>query len=97
MINFSEKCLQFFKRYGIINLLCNREAYRSGHNGTDSKSVVLSGTEGSNPSASASGERPAARVTPAVKCEGVFLFQAPSMGVRVEIFITHLNLWGAFF
>ena len=33
--------------------MINTEAYRSGHNGTDSKSVVLSGTEGSNPSASA--------------------------------------------
>lgn len=29
------------------------EAYRSGHNGTDSKSVVPSGTVGSNPTHSA--------------------------------------------
>ena len=29
------------------------EAYRSGHNGTDSKSVVPHGTVGSNPTASA--------------------------------------------
>ncbi len=29
------------------------EAYRSGHNGTDSKSVVPNGTVGSNPTASA--------------------------------------------
>ena len=64
MRNFSEKCLQFVKRCGIIDLLCNREAYRSGHNGTDSKSVVLSGTEGSNPSASASGESSAVKISP---------------------------------
>lgn len=76
MINFSEKCLQFVKRYGIINLLCNKEAYRSGHNGTDSKSVVLSGTEGSNPSASAKRAGRAYGITPAVKCEGDFLCQA---------------------
>ena len=31
----------------------NTEAYRSGHNGTDSKSVVPHGTVGSNPTASA--------------------------------------------
>ena len=61
MIKFSEKCLQFVKKYGIINLLCSKEAYRSGHNGTDSKSVVLSGTEGSNPSASARRGRPASK------------------------------------
>ena len=32
------------------------EAYRSGHNGTDSKSVVPHGTVGSNPTVSASTE-----------------------------------------
>ena len=31
----------------------NTETYRSGHNGTDSKSVVPSGTVGSNPTHSA--------------------------------------------
>ena len=34
-------------------LVINMEAYRSGHNGTDSKSVVPNGTVGSNPTASA--------------------------------------------
>ena len=34
----------------------NMEAYRSGHNGTDSKSVVPHGTVGSNPTASANRE-----------------------------------------
>ncbi len=37
------------KVYNIIVM----EAYRSGHNGTDSKSVVPHGTVGSNPTASA--------------------------------------------
>ena len=49
---FLKKHLQFFRECVIMSML-NMEAYRSGHNGTDSKSVVLSGTEGSNPSASA--------------------------------------------
>ncbi len=38
----------------IISLFDIMEAYRSGHNGTDSKSVVPHGTVGSNPTASAS-------------------------------------------
>ena len=37
----------------VIILKLNMEAYRSGHNGTDSKSVVPHGTVGSNPTASA--------------------------------------------
>ena len=37
----------------IVTLKINMEAYRSGHNGTDSKSVVPNGTVGSNPTASA--------------------------------------------
>ena len=35
----------------------NTEAYRSGHNGTDSKSVVPHGTVGSNPTRSATPEQ----------------------------------------
>ncbi len=36
-----------------MRLKFHTEAYRSGHNGTDSKSVVPHGTVGSNPTASA--------------------------------------------
>ena len=49
----------FQKSLAISSKLCynihvrNTEAYRSGHNGTDSKSVVPHGTVGSNPTASA--------------------------------------------
>ena len=54
---FLQKHLLFAKFYAIIvafaTLRQNMEAYRSGHNGTDSKSVVPHGTVGSNPTASA--------------------------------------------
>ena len=54
---FFKKPLLFAKIYAIIvafaTLRQNMEAYRSGHNGTDSKSVVPHGTVGSNPTASA--------------------------------------------
>ena len=54
---FFKKPLLFAKFYAIIvafaTLRQNMEAYRSGHNGTDSKSVVPHGTVGSNPTASA--------------------------------------------
>ncbi len=43
------------------------EAYRSGHNGTDSKSVVPHGTVGSNPTVSAKAVRTAKE-----NCKGNF-------------------------
>ena len=46
--------IDFFKKKLYNKLQLNMEAYRSGHNGTDSKSVVPHGTVGSNPTASAS-------------------------------------------
>ena len=58
---FLQKHLLFAKFYAIIvafaTLRQNMEAYRSGHNGTDSKSVVPHGTVGSNPTASANARR----------------------------------------
>ena len=58
---FFKKPLLFEKFYAIIvafaTLRQNMEAYRSGHNGTDSKSVVPHGTVGSNPTASANKNR----------------------------------------
>ena len=46
---------KIYERFGIKEnkRQSNTEAYRSGHNGTDSKSVVPHGTVGSNPTASA--------------------------------------------
>ena len=57
-MTFLQKTLAFFKNLCYNSCVrkfakMNMEAYRSGHNGTDSKSVVPHGTVGSNPTASA--------------------------------------------
>ena len=46
-------CKPLDKSYKKVYNIIVTEAYRSGHNGTDSKSVVPHGTVGSNPTASA--------------------------------------------
>ena len=61
-MTFLQKTLAFFKNLCYNSCVrkfakMNMEAYRSGHNGTDSKSVVPHGTVGSNPTASANARR----------------------------------------
>ena len=61
-MTFLQKTLAFFKNLCYNSCVrkfakMNMEAYRSGHNGTDSKSVVPHGTVGSNPTASAKNNR----------------------------------------
>ena len=63
------------------------EAYRSGHNGTDSKSVDPQGSVGSNPTASAKRNR---MIKPIVRF--FFLFWT-HFGTHFYFYIVYIDFW----